>query len=346
MMNKKLRKSVDVRVAFSSRLKHLVDSSLRRSANEQLFPATDNSSEAINSAWGKRLFKKIARYGYRFVKPVLRPIAFRAKRYFLQDLQQETLPALMEVITKQQEALMQMLNARLKLLEQNCHAAAYKAVTPCDSKEDCDSSMKAEVIIVGAGGHAKVCVELLRAMGERVAFSVGAIDNIEECLDVPVLQGDDNLAKLRAQGYSKLFVAIGSNQLRDRLATLGLSLGYKLVNAISPYAVISPTAKLGVGIAIMAGAVINAEVCIGDFAIINTGATIDHDCSIGQAVHLAPQCALAGNVVVGDYSFLGIGSKVIPKITIAENVNVGAGGVVISNLNAGALVKGVPAKSK
>ena len=246
MINKKLRKSVDVRVAFSSRLKRLADGSLRQSANEQLFPATDNSSEAISSAWGKRLFKKIARYGYRFVKPVLRPIAFRAKRYFLQNLQQETLSALTEVIARQQQALMQMLNARLELLEKNYHASAHKAVTSCSFRGDWDSSMKAEVIIVGAGGHAKVCVELLRAMGERVAFSVGAIDNIEECLDVPVLQGDDNLAKLRAQGYSKLFVAIGSNQLRDRLATLGLSLGYELVNAISPYAVISQTAKLGV----------------------------------------------------------------------------------------------------
>ena len=203
--------------------------------------------------------------------------------------------------------------------------------------------MKPEIVLIGAGGHAKVCIELLRSMGERVAFCIGGSDSPEKCMDVPVLKGDDNLTHLRTNGYSRLFVAIGSNRLRKKLSIFGLQNGYQLVNAISPQAIISPTVKLGIGIAIMAGAVINAESIIDDLSIINTGATVDHDCRIGKAVHIAPQCALAGNVAVGNLSFLGIGCKVVPAINIGENVTIGAGGVVISDIESNVTAVGIPA---
>ncbi len=206
--------------------------------------------------------------------------------------------------------------------------------------------MNSEVIVIGAGGHAKVCIELLHAMGEKVAFCVGnGSDSPDLCLGIPVLKGDDNLTHLRKQGHFRAFVAVGSNSLRARLGTIAADHGYQLVNAVSPHAIISPSAKLGIGIAVMAGAVINADVSIGDFSIINTGATIDHDCRIGKAVHIAPQCALAGNVIVGDYSFLGIGTKVIPETQIGQQVITGAGAVVVSHIESGSKAVGVPAKA-
>ncbi|MPR11570.1 NeuD/PglB/VioB family sugar acetyltransferase [Microvirga tunisiensis] len=204
--------------------------------------------------------------------------------------------------------------------------------------------MKDEVVVIGAGGHAKVCVELLQAMGHRIAYCVGSADSSDHCVGVPVLKGDENLKKLRQAGYQRLFVAIGSNAIRVRLASLALEQGYQLVNAISPHASISPTARLGVGIAIMAGAVINAETRIADLAIINTGATIDHDCEIRTGVHIAPQCCLAGNVVVGRMSLLGIGCKVIPEIKIGDEVTVGAGGVVVASLPNRTTAVGVPVR--
>ncbi|MDF3081842.1 acetyltransferase [Burkholderia sola] len=204
--------------------------------------------------------------------------------------------------------------------------------------------MTQEIVVVGAGGHAKVCIELLHAAGERVAYCIGGADSPEKCLGVPVLKGDENLETLRREGYARVFIAIGANKLRDRLATLALHHGYTLVNAISPLATISPSATIGSGVAIMAGAVINAEANIGDLSIVNTGATIDHDCRIGRAVHVAPQSALAGNVVVGNYTFLGIGTKVIPEIVIGERAIIGAGGVVVSDISDGCTAVGVPAK--
>lgn len=204
--------------------------------------------------------------------------------------------------------------------------------------------MRSDIVVVGAGGHAKVCIELLKSMGESIACCVGGSDSPDLCLDVPVLRGDEHLVSLRAKGHFRLFVAIGSNRLREQLGTICVGHGYQLVNAISPHAIISPSAKLGRGVAVMAGVVINAESVIEDLAIINTGATVDHDCRIGQAVHIAPQCALAGNVTIGNLSFLGVGCKVIPEIQIGEHVTVGAGGVVICHIGSGATVVGVPTR--
>jgi len=204
--------------------------------------------------------------------------------------------------------------------------------------------MKPAIVMVGAGGHAKVCIELLQAMGETVLCCVGASDSGATCLGVPVLDGDHHLARLRAEGHARAFVALGSNRLRARLGQQLRELGFELVNAISPRAIVSPSAILGDGIAIMAGAVINADARIGALAIINTGATVDHDCSISEAVHLAPQCALAGNVSIGAGSFLGVGCKVIPGIEVGEQSTIGAGAVIISGIPPGVTAVGVPAR--
>ncbi|VTU13749.1 MULTISPECIES: acetyltransferase [unclassified Variovorax] len=204
--------------------------------------------------------------------------------------------------------------------------------------------MRQDVIVIGAGGHAKVCIELLRAMGVSVACCIGGAESGDRCLDVPVLRGDEHLARLRAEGHALAFVAIGANAIRQRLAASVTALGYELVNAISPAAVLSPTVRLGKGIAIMAGAVVNADTTIADLAIINTSASVDHDGRIGEAAHVAPQCGLAGNVTVGPRAFLGIGSKVIPGVSIGPDVVAGAGSIIISDIEPNIRVAGVPAR--
>lgn len=201
------------------------------------------------------------------------------------------------------------------------------------------------VVIVGAGGHAKVIVELIRAEGRY--HPVGCTDSGAAAggvLGLPWLGTDEALPALRAQGVRHAFVALGGNALRLKVARAVEALGFELVNALSPRAVLSPSARIGRGVAVMAGAVVNAEASVGDLAIINTNASVDHDCVIGEAAHVAPGCALAGNVRVGALAFLGAGTAVIPGITIGEGATVGAGAAVVRDVAAKTVAVGVPAR--
>jgi UDP-perosamine 4-acetyltransferase len=201
------------------------------------------------------------------------------------------------------------------------------------------------VIIIGAGGHAKVVIELFRAEGRyRPVGCTDADAGMKSVLGVPVLGSDDLLPELLGQGIRHAFVALGGNGLRRKVGRKAETLGFELVNAVSPRAAMSPTARLGRGVAVMAGAVINADTVIGDLSIINTNASIDHDCVIGEAVHVAPGCALAGGVRVGALAFLGVGTAVIPGIAIGEGAIVGAGAAVVRDIPEKTVAVGVPAR--
>src|SRR6516225_3940134 len=201
------------------------------------------------------------------------------------------------------------------------------------------------VVIIGSGGHAKVVIELVRAEGKYQIKGCTAPGESGFVLgDVPILGTDSVLPALLANGVKKAFVAIGDNHLRLRLLAQVSEMGFEIINAVSPNAVVSPSATLGRGIAIMAGAIINASAEIGDCAIINTNAGADHDCRIGSGTHVGPGSALAGNVEVGCESFLGTGTRVIPGVRIGSRTIVGAGSVVVRDIPDGVTAMGVPAR--
>ena len=77
--------------------------------------------------------------------------------------------------------------------------------------------MSAGVVIIGGGGHAKVVIESLRASGKTVAAIVDADATPRQVLGVPVVGDDAALADLKERGFSELFVALGSNRLRQKL---------------------------------------------------------------------------------------------------------------------------------
>jgi UDP-perosamine 4-acetyltransferase len=199
------------------------------------------------------------------------------------------------------------------------------------------------VVVIGAGGHARVCVELLQSSGTFVAYCISS-DPVTECGGVPVLRGDEWLNRLRQSGCIEAFVAIGDNATRARLSEQVLDVGYQLVSAISPAATVSSSAVVGPGVAIMAGSVVNAEATIARGVIVNTGATVDHNCRIGEFAHLAPGCHLAGTVSVGARSCLGVGVGVIPDMTIGDDATIGAGAVVVKDIPSQVIAVGVPAR--
>lgn len=202
------------------------------------------------------------------------------------------------------------------------------------------------LVLVGGGGHAKVILEILRAASPPwdIVGIVDASPDHRGVLGVRVLGDDSVLPSLRADGVDAAFVAIGENGLRQNLAVSVRDLGFELVNAISPAATLSPSAKLGRGVAIMAGAVINAEAEIGDLSIINTGALVDHDVQVGEAAHIAPGCAIAGNVAIGERALIGVGARLLPGITIGEDATIGGGACVTQDIAARATAVGIPAR--
>jgi len=206
------------------------------------------------------------------------------------------------------------------------------------------------IIGVGAGGHAKVVIEILRSLGTYDL--VGLLDANEErwqteVLGVPVLGNDSKLEHLFAEGIRTAFIGLGTTKDpggRIKLYSKVREIGYEIAPAIHPDAIVSGSARIGVGPTIMATAVVNADATIGDNVIVNTGAIVEHDCVLQNHVHVATRACLAGSVRVGQGSFIGAGAVIKHGIDIGSYVIVAAGAVVINNIPDGAVVMGVPAR--
>jgi len=204
-----------------------------------------------------------------------------------------------------------------------------------------------DVIIIGAGGHGRVVLDILRTAGDH--NPVGFLDADpsligEQIFGLSVLGTLEMLAELRQKGVGGAIVAIGNNGHRLANAKLAVQSGLELVSAVHPRAVISATAKLGTNLVVAAGAVVGANVHLADSVIVNTAAVVDHDCQIGQGVHIAPGSLLAGWVQVSPRVLIGMGACVIQSLKIGERAVVGAGAVVIRDVPAHATVVGVPAR--
>lgn len=204
---------------------------------------------------------------------------------------------------------------------------------------------KNECIVIGAGGHAKVIVDILQISGYSVVACLSKeLLTDDQVLGVPIHVGDEQLSRFYNQGVKLAFIAVGDNTERLRLGQITEEVGYNLVNAISPHAYVAASVALGRGIAVMAGAVINPQASISDYAIINTGARVDHDCRIGKATHIAPGSTLCGNVTVDDKVWIGAGCTIIENQSIGFNSYIGAGSVVVKSIPAQSLAYGVPAQ--
>lgn len=200
--------------------------------------------------------------------------------------------------------------------------------------------------IYGASGHAKVVIDAAEKMG---GYKIEGLldDNIQLkgniIVGYPILGGREYLKNLNTKD-SAFFVAIGINQARQRISLLLLSLGFELCTIIHPSAIIAKDVFIDIGTVLMAGTVVNTSSKIGRFCIINTSSSIDHDCIIGEAVHICPGAKLAGDVHIGDRSWVGINSCIIEGRKIGNDCLIGAGACVIKDVPPGLTVVGVPAK--
>jgi sugar O-acyltransferase (sialic acid O-acetyltransferase NeuD family) len=195
-----------------------------------------------------------------------------------------------------------------------------------------------KIVLIGAGGHGAVIKEILDENSSNIVCFIDANYSINECLGVNVIHEESELV----DDVSLAFViSVGSNTIRKNIAN---QQSRQYINAIHPSSVISKSLDIGFGNAFMAGVCINARTRIGNHCIVNTNATVDHDCVLEDFVHVSPGAQLGGNVYVGEGAHIGIGASIKPGVKIGKWSVVGAGAVVVNDVPDGVTVVGVPAK--
>ena len=198
-----------------------------------------------------------------------------------------------------------------------------------------------KLAIIGASGHGKVCADIALKMNQwqDVVF-LDDDENMKPSIGLEVI--GNTFKAITIKNEFDIFVGIGNNAIRKKIQQQLESDGASIVTLLHPTSIIGAQVEIESGTVVMAGVVINACTKIGAGCIINTAASIDHDCNVQDFVHISPGVRLAGNVTVGEETWLGIGSIVSNNITITSNVQVGAGGVVVKDLIKSGTYIGVP----
>jgi sugar O-acyltransferase (sialic acid O-acetyltransferase NeuD family) len=201
-----------------------------------------------------------------------------------------------------------------------------------------------EAILVGYSGHGLVVAETAMIMGINI---FGYTD---------ITKKNKNPYKFKHLGYEKsknfkywdknkkYILGIGSNLSRSKTFNFIKAKGHNFLKIISPNASISKFSITGEGTFIARNVTINPFAEIGDYCIINSSSSIDHECILSDGVHIAPGAILCGNVKIGKNTFIGANSVLKEGVEVGENAIIGAGSVVLSNVKKNSVVYGRPAK--
>ncbi len=204
-------------------------------------------------------------------------------------------------------------------------------------------------ILYGGTGQAKVVREILRARGVQVVLIVDDTPGLQSPFaDVPIVRGMAGLREwlnVESRGTIGFCITIGPPHglVRLRIAHELCALGLTELSAIHPSAIIDPTATIASGFQAMAGAVIQPFARIGRQCIINTKASIDHDCEVEDGVDVSPGATICGEVHIESGAWIASGATVLPRVVIGAGAVVGAASLVRSDVSPGTTVVGVPA---
>ena len=206
--------------------------------------------------------------------------------------------------------------------------------------------MDKPVIIIGAGGHARVLFDCLRLQGVNVLGMLDKAGTENGNFDLPIIGDDSAISEYPSDTVELVngLGSVGNMNLRTSIFSRFKKLGYRFRSVIHPSAMIAHDCELGEGVQVLAGAVINTGTKIAADTIVNTGAIVDHECIVGSHVHIAPGCTLSGGIHIGDGTHIGTGATIIQGISIGNRALVAAGAVVVKNVPDGEKVMGVPAK--
>lgn len=209
-------------------------------------------------------------------------------------------------------------------------------------------SNKKKLILVGAGGHCKSCIEVIEAQNKYSI--VGILDKQEKkgqkVFGYSIVGTDDDIESLILKQYSFL-VTVGQIKnfgLRKKLFERLKLKEAKLASIVSPAAKVSDYAEVGEGTVIMHGVTVNADAKVGVNCILNTNCTIEHEAHVGNHCHISTHAVVNGDCIVKDGCFIGSGSVLVNGVQIHPSVVIGAGSVVTKNIDQAGTFVGSPAK--
>lgn len=206
--------------------------------------------------------------------------------------------------------------------------------------------MEHGVILVGGGGHALVVAGSLRRSGRAV---IGFLDDDPAAVLSLEPGSAERLGPLTqiercASSGGELILALGDLALRRRVIDAHARTLHRAPVVVDGTAMAAVVSELGAGVYVGPKAVVQVRASVGEHAIINTAAIVEHECRIGANVHMAPGAVLGGRVTVGADTLIGLGARVLPGLRIGNGCVVGAGAVVTRDVPDGTRVAGVPAR--
>ena len=196
--------------------------------------------------------------------------------------------------------------------------------------------MTDKLIIFGCGGHAKAVLDVVLYNGEykEIIFVDENAKENETILDFPVIK-NYTITK------EDVFIAVGNNEKRMQL---GKKYYKNLVSIVSKKAYIGKNVTIGKGVFVAHNAQVGIMSRISDFCIINSSASLVHECVLAETVFIGPNTTLCGKVHIGNNSFIGASATIIDNIKINKNITIGASTVVIKDLIKEGIYVGNPAR--
>lgn len=204
-----------------------------------------------------------------------------------------------------------------------------------------------KLLLIGGGGHCRSILDSVLSINHYQQIGIIDYNQLASAMEIPVIGTDDDLNRLKNEGWTDAFISvgsIGSTASRRRLYQKVKEIGFRIPSIIDPTAIIARKVEIGEGSFIGKRVVVNSGSHVGICAILNTGAIIEHDSKIGDFAHISPGATLCGQTLIGNDSHVGAGSVVRQGISIGQTSLIGVGSVVVKDVPDGVKAFGNPCR--